>query len=174
MEKKGFTLIELICAISILGVGIPALSYLYNVTFITSASNAITVQEYYLASGLLNEISQRRFQESTDFPGNSPENGEVIQYDRRSFNDIDDYNQFNLSWGELSPPRDESGNPMNSFPTFSQYVEVVNVSPPTINFDSRNFNPQADGSTSFKLVTVTVKNTRTNQEISLYKLFAAP
>ena len=173
-SKKGMSLIEMISAMAVAAIALPALAYLFNIAFLSSSENIKKTQAYFLANGLMNVISERRFKESAVKAGNGPDSGEVSQYDRRLFNDIDDYHQFKLVWGELSPPRDESGNAMNNFSEFTQYVEVNNVAAPSLGFGNRSFASVLAGSTDFKLVMVTIKSSKSKESVSIYKIFAAP
>lgn len=188
---KGYSLIEIMLAITILAIAIPAVGYVFSLAFREESDTSLESQAVFLANSLLNEISERRFKESAASPGNGPDNGEISGVDRRNFDDIDDYAAFQkdsiyqTAWGRLSPPLDESGTAMNSFSKFSQYAEVINVAPPTSGPTARNnFDAKNEGSTDFKLVTVEISWDPTikigiawdwssaRRKVTLYKIFA--
>ncbi len=106
--QSGYSLIEIIASITVIGIGLPAVIFMYTTAFVVDADNSARSQGIYIANALMNEISQRRFMHSVAFPGNGPETGEVINasYDRRNFNDIDDYEHFSVNggWDWVSPP----------------------------------------------------------------------
>jgi len=171
-SNAGFSLLEVVVALAILGVGLPALAYLYSVALEQDVQSAKENQAYYLANSLLTEISQRRFQESVAAPGNGTDSGEVSSYDRRGFDDIDDYSIFEDTWGALTPPRDETGAQLTQYAGFIQYVTVRNVTEPTTGAQTRTLATETDGSTDFKLITVNVSWLNGKRTVQAAKLFA--
>lgn len=170
--NSGFSLIEVVTALAILGVGLPSLAFLYSSALEQDVQNAKENQAYYLANSLLTEISQRRFRESAAAAGNGTDSGEVSGFDRRLFDDIDDYAIFEQTWGALDPPRDETGTQLATFAGFSQNVIVRNVTAPTKAAQVRTLATQTAGSTDFKLVTVVIKWLGGKREVQVAKLFA--
>jgi prepilin-type N-terminal cleavage/methylation domain-containing protein len=170
--QSGFSLIELIGAIAVLAIGLPAVAYTFMISMGTESNNNEGLQAQFLANSLLNEMSQRRFRESAANPAGGPSAGEISGYDRRAFNDISDYRIFSTTWGALTPPRDELGNPYNDYPQFSQYVQVINIAAPGAGAANRSFAAVTDGSTDFKLVTVTIAWEQGRKSISQSKVFA--
>ncbi len=176
-SRRGFTLIEIILAIAVLAIGLPAVCYMYAVAMAVDSDNVKGNQAFYLANALMNEISLRRFRESAAAPGNGPDTGETNGYDRRGFDDIDDYNIFKLTWNELKPPRDETGASMTDYADFGQYVEVVNIAAPGTSGSgpaSRSTAAVADGSTDFKMVTVRITWQGGKRSVYLSKVFTLP
>jgi prepilin-type N-terminal cleavage/methylation domain-containing protein len=180
VTQRGFSLIELCISIVVFSLGIGAIANVYAVALMEDSNNSLQSQAQFLANSLMNEISERRFEESAALPGNAPGPGEVNGYSRAAFNDIGDYNQFKLSWGPLNPPRDENGNALASYSAFSQYVTVVNIANPVASGGGipvpRNFTAVADGTTDFKLVTVTISwgKGKQAQSVVLAKVFGLP
>jgi len=171
LGRSGYTLVEIIAAITVMGIAFPAIAYMFSATAMVDSDVNVSTQAYFLANSLMSEISERRFWQSPSLPGNGPDAGEVNGYNRLGFNDIDDYAAFK-TWGKLNPPRDESGNIIPNSSMYSQYVTVVNVNPPGANGQSRSLTAVADGTTDFKLVTVTISWNRGSY--SLQKVFARP
>jgi prepilin-type N-terminal cleavage/methylation domain-containing protein len=171
-RRAGFALIELIGALAILAIGLPAIAYTFAVSLKTDSTSNSGLQAHFLANALINEISQRRFRESAAAPASGPEAGEVSGYDRRLFDDISDYNIFQTNWGALSPPRDETGAELANFANFTQYVDVININPPGAAAANRSFASVSDGSTDFKLVTVTITWEQGRKSVRQSKVFA--
>jgi len=170
--NSGFSLIEVVTALAILGVGLPSLAYLYSVCLQQDVQNAKENQAYFLANSLLTEISQRRFRESAAAPGNGTDSGEVSGFDRRAFDDIDDYAIFEQTWGAIDPPRDETGAQLLTYSGFSQNVTVRNVTAPTKAAQTRTLASQTAGTTDFKLITVVIKWLGGKRQVEVAKLFA--
>lgn len=170
----GYSLIEVATAMVIMSLAFPAIAFMLAAANETDSDVNSSTTAYFLASSLMNEISERRFWQSPSFPGNGPEAGEVTpgSYSRMLFNDIDDYNYFKTTWGAVSPPHDELGNVLNQYQMFSQYVSVVNIAPPDPNGGTRSYAAVGDGSTDSKLVTVTIAWNRGNYTIQ--KVFDRP
>ncbi len=174
-------MLEVLLAMTIFAIAIPTIASLFSGAVRQSVINTKEAQALFLAGNLMNEISQRRYWESAGVPGNGPEISEISGFDRRGFNDVGDYAIFSVdtanasAWGPQNPPRDETGTALTSFAGFSQSVSVVNVSPPSSGPTPRaNLNAQADGSTPFKLVTVTISWESNLNKVQLYKIFAQP
>ncbi len=170
---SGFSLLEVATAILVAGIGLPAIAYMFTTAMVAGSDQGLSEQAFFLANSLMNEISERRFKESSDFPGNGAENGEVSGYSRSNFNDIDDYNVFNASWGPLSPASDRSGAAISGYGGFSQWVSVVNIPIPSAP-GVGSFTSVTDGSTDFKLVTVKISWNGGHREVVLKKIFALP
>lgn len=172
LGNRGFTLIELAGAMAMLSFALPALAYLFSLTAQRDSNTNEGLTAHFLATSLMNEISQRRFRESAANPAGGPSNGEVSGYDRRNFDDISDYRIFRNTWGALSPPRDEMGTELTNYAQFGQYVDIINVAAPGANGASRSFSAVTDGTTDFKLVTVTITWEKGKKKITQSKVFA--
>jgi len=178
-HAMGFTLIEVMLTLTLFAIGIPVAAYLFSVAFKEEQGTSLHTQAAFLAAELMDEISQRRFRESTLLPGNSPDAGELSALDRRNFNDIDDYSIFSEdipgqnAWGALTPPRDEAGNSLSNYSKFSQWVQIQNILPPTSGPTVRaSYSIQTEGTTDFKLVTVKISWDSGKRDVTLYKVFA--
>ena len=174
MGLASFSLFEVMIAIAIVSVGLPAVAYMYTTSLQLGSSTQNGAIAQFLANSLMNEISQRRFRESVAEPGNSPQSAQISGFDRTGFTDVGDYNIFKLTWGAISPPRDEVGAQLTQFAGFSQFVEVYNIPAPGMGPIPRSFNPVSDGSTDFKVVTVTIKWNKGKEQVRLSKLFVLP
>lgn len=179
LNKKGLNLIEVMLAIVIFATAIPSIGYVFGTAFKQEQENAEHTQATFLATGLLSEISTKAFYESGVAPGNCFDVGEESGFDRREFDDIDDYAIFSrdcgvsAQWGAQNPPRDEAGNSLTDYSKFSQSVEVYNIQPPTIGPTARaDYSPAPDGTTDFKMVVVTISWNTGKNNVKLYKVFA--
>ena len=177
-SEWGFNFIEIILALVLFSISIPAIVQIFSVAFKQEAGSTMQSQALFLAHSLMEEISTKRFQESGAFPGNALEAGEGTGYDRRNYDDVDDYAVFEDSdpkWNPLSPPKDESGLNLNAYSGFQQEVTVTNVSNPTSGPTARaDYVAQTAGTTNFKLVKVKISWDVGNQSVSLYKIFGKP
>ncbi len=176
-KQRGFNLVEVLATVVVVSLGMPAIAVMYSTAFVVDSDNSARTQGTYLGNALMNEISQRRFMESVAFPGNGAETGEVINgsYDRRNFDDIDDYEQFaaNGGWGRITPPQDEAGVSLTNFPGYSQYVHVFNVAPPNAN-GVISLNSVTSGTTDLKMVQVEIQWAAGHQSVTVKKLFTKP
>lgn len=175
--KAGFSLVEVIAAMFVISVGMPAIAYMYTTAMVIDSDSTSKTQAIYLANSLLNEISMRRYKESALAPGNGPDAGEVTagSYSRTLFDDIDDYQQFSKTggWGLLNPPRDEQGNSLTDFPQYSQTVSVINLAPPSVT-GVLNLTAVGDGTTDIKLVSVVASWLGGRQSVTVKKIFTIP
>lgn len=174
MNRSGFNLIELIAAMGVLAISIPAIVSLFAVAFGQEAHTANHTRALFLARSLMSEIAQRRFREDAGAPGNGADSGEVTTFDRRAFDDIDDYAQFQI-WGPLKPPRDESGNALATFSDLTQNVEVTNIAAPLPGPAPRiNYTAVPAGTTDFKLVKVSISWDQGKRHVDLHRIIALP
>ena len=92
MRNRGLTLLELVAAIVIMGLAIPALLRIHADVGIRSIrAEAISAATFY-AEQMLEEIKARRFDENANSPWSAalgPESGETYP---AGFDDIDDFN----------------------------------------------------------------------------------
>ena len=173
LSRRGLSLIEMTVTLAFLSISMPAVGYLFGLGVKEDSHNSAEAQAYFLANALMNEISRHRFRESAAAPGNGPEVGELAGFDRRNFDDIDDYQAFQSTWtGGLTPPRDEAGAVMAGFSQFKQEVEVYNIPNVPAGPGSRSTAKVGDGTTDFKVVTVRVSWDRGARRINLAKIFA--
>ncbi len=170
--QSGFMLIETVASVLVLAVGLPSIAYLFATGLTVDSDVNRSSTAYFLGNSLMNEISARRYWQSSAAPGNTPFPANINGYDRNGFASISDYNIYTTTWGKLTPPRDENGNVLNSYSIYSQHVSVVNIAGPGSNGQSRSLAAAPDGSTDFKLVTVTISWNRGT--FVLQKVFARP
>jgi prepilin-type N-terminal cleavage/methylation domain-containing protein len=178
--KTAFTLIEVILALAIFAIAIPTIGQLFAIAVREEADSSNRTQAAFLARALMDEISTRRFWESEGAELGAVDAGEENGFDRRNFDDIDDYKIFQ-TWQAQSPPRDEAGNALNDYARFSQIADVYNVKNPIVDPNGGNhpsgrddYNVEIDGSTGFKLVKVQISWDSARHSVILYKVFAQP
>ncbi len=88
-NERGFSLVELIVAIIIMGVGLTGLMSVMPLAIRTSADPLVMKQAQTIADGMLNEISSKAF-------SNPPAgfSGAATQANRALFDDVLDYNGY--------------------------------------------------------------------------------
>lgn len=127
MQNKGFTYLEVLLGVMLLGlILIPLLSQFY-IGFQGNKNATLVTQSVDLASDLMEEIKSRRFDEN-EFPDDpvpaaslGTDAGENAT-DRTTFDDIDDYN----GW-QSHPPKTIDGNALTDFSDFTRKVTVTYV-----------------------------------------------
>jgi MSHA pilin protein MshD len=85
----GFSLVELLISIVIMGVGLAGLMSVIPFAIRSSADPLITKQALTIAEGLLNEISSKPFSNPTNGFA-----GAATQANRALFDDVSDYNGY--------------------------------------------------------------------------------
>ena len=91
MKNKGFTLIELIAIIVILGVAIPPLMLMWqNLVFRTGRSSTMSEAGFF-AQELMEEIKSKPFEDPNQTPVLGPESGES---GRADYDDADDFHGY--------------------------------------------------------------------------------
>ena len=87
--QRGFSLVELIVAIIIMGVGLAGMMSVMPLAIRTSADPLVIKQAQTIADGMLNEISSKAF---SNPPGGF--SGAATQANRALFDDVLDYNGY--------------------------------------------------------------------------------
>ena len=127
MKNRAFTYIEVLISVALLGfILIPLLSQFYT-GFQGNITAELVTKSINLADALMEEIKSNRFDENE--PPNEPvdpgafgiDGGEVFS-DRRSFDDVDDYHNW-----QQSPPQAIDGTILSSFNDFERRVNVEYV-----------------------------------------------
>lgn len=169
MNKKGFTLIEVIMIIVILGIMLPGIMMYFIQGVKNSADSQRRTTAIFLAEGLMEEIRSKCWDENNTATPNCStiitncatgasatlgSNGET----RVGFDDIDDFNGL-----DRTPPYDSQNQSMNSYPGFRQQVTIIYVNPATLDTD-------AGGPTCYKRIEVKITDTGTNNTVSLVSL----
>lgn len=172
--RNGFSLVEVIAAIAVLSLAFPAASLMSTASLLADNDVNRSTAAFFLANNLMSEISERAFWVSPSFPGNTAYPADINGYSRAAFQGVGEYNIFTTTWGAQTPPRDENGNQLMSYAAYSQLVNVVNVNPPDLNGAARAFTAVADGSTNFKLVTITIAWNGGKSQYQMTKVFALP
>ena len=127
MKNRAFTYIEMMLSVAILGfVLIPLLSQFY-IGFQGNITAELVTQSIDLADDLMEEIKSKRFDENEApnepvAPAALGIDGGEVSTDRRTFDDVDDYNNW-----QKSPPQAIDGTVLSDFSEFSRSVQVVYV-----------------------------------------------
>jgi prepilin-type N-terminal cleavage/methylation domain-containing protein len=154
MKKNGFTLIEVLIAIILVGVAIASL-IAANISFTRANSVGTNLSTAEFLIEQIRELTAMlpvvNLDKGTPL---GPEAGETLT----NYNDVDDFDGFNST--NLSAPINASREPLSNFAEFSQQVTVQKV-------DNTNFGTVvADTDTSSHFVRVTVKILLNGKEIS--------
>lgn len=117
--SKGFSLIELVISIVVLGIALGALSSSLFTGVGRSADPLWQSKMTQVSQAYLDEISSMRYQEDSPLGGgsvgtcsiNGPETGETGVTDRSLFDDVDDYHEYDESvkFLDSTTPSDYAG-----------------------------------------------------------------
>jgi len=156
VSQKGFTLIELIVGMVVLGISFSVLTTLIHPVAQQSGDQLHQVRAAELAQSVLNEIQNKAFDENSDMAGGrvrcgekstscsssmGPEAGET----RAVFNDVDDYHGLNYSAGTI---RNSQGQLLDLYIGYQMNITVCN---------DANYDGTCSGdSQTAKLITVTI------------------
>lgn len=173
MNNKGFTFIEIIMIIVILGIIMPGIMLYFIQGVKNSSDSQRRVTATFLAEGLMEEIKSKCWDENNIAVPPNPlcstpitncatgasatlgPNAET----RAGFDDIDDFNGMNNT-----PPANSQGAAMADYPGFTQQVTVMYVDP--ANLDALAAMPP----TCYKRIEVRVIDVGTNETIRLVSL----
>ncbi len=150
-SEGGFTFVELVLAILLIGLMLPSLMLIFQTVIVSAAGVNLMPEAVSLADGLMEEVKSRKFDELTSKSGSGnwssslgPDTGEGTT--KANYDDIDDFN----GWTE---------NFTAPFTGFSASVQVSYVS--SSNLDSPLTIPSpitSNWTPSYKRVVVTVSN----------------
>lgn len=115
----GFTLIEVVVTLLVLGIAATTVFNVYLSTVKTSADPVLQQQALSIAEAYMEEILAQAFNDPDSTESGSAESGET----RASFDDIQDYNGL-----PDSVVRDQNGNAIASLGEFSVMVSVAAAS----------------------------------------------
>lgn len=165
-KSAGFTLIEMIATIVILGIALVGIARMVSLGISDSADIMVQTRAVALAEAYLDEIMGRRFDENADvsglnpcfgLPGDMPTptrpcsatlgpNGGG-ENSRDKYDDVDDYNNLNEGDGTGTPIRDAKGDTRPDYANFHVTVSVRYAGDDAV---------LARTATHAKLITVTV------------------
>lgn len=169
MNKKGFTLIEIIMVIVLFGIIMPGIMLYFIQGVKDSAIPQRRTTAVFLAEALMEEIKSKRWDESASINptcGNATSPLAAEEATRNLYDDIDDFNAV----VNVPPPQDSQGNPLTGaeYQGFSQTVSVCYVPATNLNDTST-----CATRTCYKRVQVNITDTGTNETISLVNLMTS-
>lgn len=145
-KQRGFTLVELVITVVILGIAVAGILLVYVTTVASSADPMQREQAVAIAESYLDEILPKRF--------NDPDgaDGEALRSD---FDDVDDYDQIN---GEV--PTDMNGNAIAGLGSYSVDVAVVGDSLNGLAAGTESL--RVDVTVTYDIESITISGYRTN------------
>lgn len=161
MNKKGFTLIEVIMVIVLLGIMLPGIMMYFIQGVKDSVDSQRRTTAIFLAEGLMEEIRSKQWDEVAviNAPcGNASVIGPDVGETRINYDDIDDFNGLNNT-----PPSNSQGVAMANYGGFQQQVTVSYVNPAALD-------TAVGGPTCYKRIEVRITDTGTTETISLVSL----
>jgi len=132
-SQQGLTLIELVVFIVIVSVGLIGILSVVDLTTRRSADPMVRKQMISIAEAMMEEILLKGYRTSPDkcTPASTPSCRPNTLADREHYNDIEDYNGFNMQ-GVVS--LDESNNPslaiVAGLESYRVQVAVIPTTPP--------------------------------------------
>lgn len=153
MHARGFTLIELVIAIVIVGIAVVGVMSVYLITARSGADPAVRQQAQYIAEAYLDEILLKRFYDPDTNTVCPPNEGAA---NRSLYDNVCDYNTL-----PDTVVRNQAGTAVAGLAGYSVAVSVdssAGVALHTVN---------NTGATRVLLVTVTVTHAATNTAIAL-------
>ena len=162
MNKKGFTLIEVIMVIVILGIMLPGIMMFFIQGVKDSVDSQRRTTAIFLVDGLMEEIRSKGWDEVAAGITATCSNASAIGFDvgesRINYDDIDDFNGLNNT-----PPSDSQGAAMANYAGFQQQVTVSYVNPAALD-------TAVGGPTCYKRVEVRIIDTASNETTRLVSL----
>lgn len=169
MNKKGFTLIEVVMVIVLLGIIMPGIMLYFMQGVKESAIPQRRTTAIFLAEALMEEIKSKRWDETVSINATCSnasatlgfEGGETRIGGATGFDDIDDFNGLNNT-----NIIDSQGNDIsNRYPGYTQQASVCYV-PANDPNDTTN----CSNRTCYKRIRVDITDTTSNETISLVSL----
>jgi MSHA pilin protein MshD len=113
LRHQGFTLLELIIFIVVVGVGLAGILTVSNNVVKSSADPMVRKQAMALADSILEEILQKEYEDPDGLPN-------VVELGRDTYDDVDDYDGKTKAIFTDWPP------------TLSSYTVAISVTPTTL------------------------------------------
>jgi len=165
MNDRGFTFIEIIMVIVILGIIMPGVMLYFIQGVSGSAAAQRRTTAVFLAQGLMEEIKSKWWDETATGINSTCSNASAIGPDpaenRASYDDVDDFNGI-----DNTPPRDSQGGDMNNYAGFRQQVAIDYVV-------AADLNSAVGGPTCYKRIAVTITDASGGGAITLTGLKTA-
>jgi MSHA pilin protein MshD len=165
MNDRGFTFIEIIMVIVVLGIIMPGVMLYFIQGVSGSAAAQRRTTAILLAEGLMEEIKSKRWDETAAGINSTCTDASVMMgadgETRADYDDIDDFNGISNT-----PPQDSQGAVMANYPGFSQQVAVSYAS-------AADLDSAAGGPTCYKRIAVTITDTSGGGAITLVTLKTA-
>lgn len=164
MNKKGFTLIEVVMVIVLLAIVVPGIMLYFTQGVKDSAYSQRRNIAIFLAEAMIEEIRSKRWDETASINLTCGNASAVLGADagetRINFDDIDDFNAV----VSISPPQNSQGASLGSaYQGFSQTVQIWYV-------NAGSLDTQVAGPTCYKRILVTITDTATNESTQLVSL----
>ncbi|MBI2319722.1 MAG: type II secretion system protein, partial [Betaproteobacteria bacterium] len=121
LPPRGFTLVELIVFIVVVGAGLAGVLSVLNLTAQKSADPMLTKQAIAVAEAFMNEILAREFSNADGYVGAASQEG------RKNFADVDDYNGYPSdlpAGGIYAYATPASGSPIGGLSKYSVAISV--------------------------------------------------
>ncbi len=166
MNKKGFTLIEIVMIIVLLGIIMPGIMLYFMQGVKDSAKPQRRNTAIFLAEALMEEIKSKRWDETAAINSTCSnasatlgfEVGETRIGGATGFDDIDDFNGL-----DNTPPKDSQNAAQNNYPGFRQRATVYYVNAGVLD-------TQVAGPTCYKRIEVKITDSTSNKTVSLVSL----
>ena len=119
-SQAGFSLIEIIITVVVLGVLAVGMIGIFNISVVNSVDPMLRIQAIAIAQGYLEEALLKDFQDPDDTETGSCEEG-AAPTNRRNYDDVQDYNCINDTAGAL----DQFGNTLTGLEQYNVTVSVT-------------------------------------------------
>lgn len=164
MDKKGFTLIEVVMVIVLLAIVVPGIMLYFTQGVKDSAYSQRRNIAVFLAEALMEEIQSKRWDETASINLTCSNASAVLGADagetRINFDDIDD---FNAVVGVFPPQNSQGASLGSAYQGFSQTIQIWYV-------NAGSLDAPVAGSTCYKRISVRITDTTTGEITELVSL----
>lgn len=126
-RDKGFSLIELVLIIVVVGIAMPPLMMVFSEGMRKRSDSDLISTSSQLAQDLMEEIKTRKWDKNTPDEGGKATPSTTLGQDggetRVTYDDIDDYAEIM----NQSPPHDALDQPLTEFSGYTRNVDVIYV-----------------------------------------------